>query len=279
MALRRPSVEGPEFAQLVRQTNETVRRLEENRFDFQTVPEFFAKDAAADVFAKEIVHVHDGNVMTRYGRLVMGGVGSHFNLMGPIPPNAKLTITQTTILQDVNRQLKSKGLGDLPEYRKLGRVEEIEFYNYEIFYTLRDLAFWLLLHDAGSFPSSLEVMVRHIAAGNIVQSNQYAPRKAARNQNKPALMAAGCLAVSFPTDVVEWMDKPIYGGLAKDTIHVETLLTTKKTDVSHPYLPLEREGKLKLNGRNFFYRRFTGITPKDSLRGPNIKAENASDKY
>ena len=72
MALRRPSVEGPDFAKIVRQTNEILRRLEENRFDFATVPELFAKDAAADVFAKEIVHVHDGKTMTRYGRLVVG---------------------------------------------------------------------------------------------------------------------------------------------------------------------------------------------------------------
>ena len=279
MALRRPSVEGPDFAEIVRQTNDILRRLQENRFDFETVPELFAKDAAADVFAKEIVHVHDGKTMTRYGRLVMGGVGSHFNLMGPIPPNAKLQITPTTILADVNRQLKSKGLHDLPEFRKLGRVEEVEFFNYEIFYTLRDLAFWLVLHDAGSFPSSLEVMVRHIAAGNIVQSNQYSPRKPALNRKRPAMMAAGCLTLSFPTDVVEWMDKPIYGGLATDTIHVETLLTTKKTDVSHPYLPLQREGKLKLKGRTYYYRRFTGVTPKDGLRGPNVRAENAFDKY
>ena len=279
MAMLRPSVEGPEFAKIVRHTNEVVRKLEENRYDFATVPELFAKNAAADVVAKEIVHVFDGKTMTRHGRLVMGGVGSHFNLMGPIPPNSKLQITPPTILAEVNRQLKSKGLGDLPEYRKLGRVEEIEFYNYEIFYTLRDLVFWLVLHDAGSFPSSLEVMARHIAAGNIVQSDQYSPRRPSRSQKKPALMAAGCLTLSFRTDVVEWMDKPIYGGLAKDTIHVETLLTTKRTDVSHPYLPLQREGKLKLNGKSYYYRRFTGVTPKDGLRGPNVRAENVADRY
>lgn len=279
MALRRPSVEGPDFVRLVRQTDEIIQKLEANRFDFATVPEVFAKDAAADVFAKEIVHIHDGKFMSRYGRLIMGGVGSRFNLMGPIPPNATLKISPNTVLEDVNRQLKSKGLRDLPEYRKLGRVEEIEFFNYEIFYTLRDLAFWLVLHDAGSFPSSLEVMVRHIAAGNIVQSNQYSPAKPATNPKKPAMMAANGLTVRFRTDVIEWMDKPIYGGLAKDTIHVETLVTLKKTDVSHPYLPLKGEGKLKLDGRSYFYRRFAGITPKDGLRGPNVRAENALDKY
>jgi hypothetical protein len=170
-------------------------------------------------------------------------------------------------------------LRDLKEYCALGPVEEIEFYNYEVFYTLRDLAFWLVLHDAGSFPSSLEVMVRHIAAGNIVQSDQYAPAKPALNRKKPALMAADGLTVEFRTDVVEWMDKPIFGGLAKDTIHVETLLTPKKSEVSHPYLPLVSEGKLKLKGRSLFYRRFSGVTPKDGLRGPGIRAENAEDAY
>lgn len=279
MQVLRPSVEGPDFAKLVRHTTEVVSQLEANRFDFNSIPEFFAKHATADVVAKEIVHVHDGKTLTRYGRLIMGGVGSHFQLMGPIPPNASLRISSTAILDEVNRKLKSKGLNDLREYRALGKAEEVEFYNYEIFYTLRDLAFWLILHQAGSFPSSLEVVVRHMAAGNMVQSNMYAPRKPATNSKKPALMVANGLTVRFKTDVMEWMDKPIFGGLAKDTIHVETLLTTRKTDVSHPYLPLAREGKVEIAERNYFYRRFVGVTPKDGLRGPGVEAENAEDRY
>ena len=279
MALLRPSVEGPDFAKLVREADSTVRKLEENRFDFSKAPEFFAQDAAADVVAKEIVHIHDGKTMTRFGRLIMGGVGKHFNLMGPIPPSARLSVKSPTILDKVNRQLKSKGLADLPEYRRLGKVQEVEFFNYEIFYTLRDLAFWLLVHKAGSFPSSLEVMVRHIAAGNIVQSNQYAPVQPSRNPRTPVFMAAGCLMVQFPTTVVEWMDKPIFGGLARDTIHVETLLTTKKTSVSHPYLPIAREGKLNIDGRNYYYRRFVGVTPKDGIRGPDIRHENPTNRF
>jgi hypothetical protein len=118
-----------------------------------------------------------------------------------------------------------------------------------------------------------------MAAGNIVQSNMYAPRKAATNSKKPTLMVANGLTVQFKTDVMEWMDKPIFGGLAKDTIHVETLLTTRKSDVSHPYLPLEREGKVEIGERNYFYRRFVGVTPKDGLRGPGVKPENAQDRY
>jgi hypothetical protein len=279
MTLRRPSVEGPDFFKLVRQTNETVLRLEQNSWDFKSVPEIFAKDAAADVYAKEIVHIHDGETMSRYGRLVMGGVGTEFNLMGPIPPNAELRVSHSDVLETVNRQLKSKGLEDIPEFRKLGKLQNVEFYNYEFFYTLRDLVFWLVLHDAGSFPSSLEVMVRHMAAGNVVQSNRYSPHKPSKNRLKPALMSVTGLTVQFPSPVIEWMDKPIFGGLAKDTIHVETLLTLKPTDVSHPYLPLQREGKLRLRDRKFYYRRFVGITPKDGLRGPNISPENAAADY
>lgn len=279
MALRRPSVEGPDFFNFVRQANDLTQKLEASSWDFDKVPEVFAKDAAADVVAKEIVHIHDGKTMTRFGRLVMGGVGRQFNLMGPIPPNASLRISYRGVLEEVNRQLKSKGLSDLPEFRKLGKTQDVEFYNYEIFYTTRDLIFWLILHDAGSFPSSLEVMVRHIAAGNIVQSNRYAPTKPSKDLGKPALMSATGLMVQFPTPVVEWMDKPIYGGLAKDTIHVETLLTTKPTEVSHPYLPLKREGKLTLDNRKYYYRRFVGVTPKDGLRGPHISAEKPANRF
>jgi hypothetical protein len=279
MALRRPSVEGPDFFKLVKQTGETVRKLEASSWDFDTVPEVFAKDAAADVVAKEIVHVHDGKTMSRYGRLVMGGVGAQFNLMGPIPPNAALRVSHRGVLEEINRQLKSKGLDDLPEFRKLGKTQAVEFYNYEIFYTLRDLVFWLILHDAGSFPSSLEVMVRHMAAGNVVQSNRYAPLKPSRTHRKPALMSATGLMVQFPSPVIEWMDKPIFGGLAKDTIHVETLLTLKATDVSHPYLPLQREGKLRFANQKYYYRRFVGVTPKDGLRGPNISAEKPANRF
>lgn len=279
MQVMRPSVEGPDFAKLVRQTTDLVSQLEANQYDFRSIPEFFAENATADVIAKEIVHVHDGKMLTRYGRLIMGGVGTHFQLMGPIPPNAALRITSTAILDEVNRKLKSKGLDDLPEYRALGKKEEIEFYNYEIFYTLRDLAFWLLLHKAGSFPSSLEVVVHHMKAGNVIQSDMYSPRRPSTSVKRPALMVANGLTVQFKTDVVEWMDKPIFGGLAKDTIHLETLLTPRKSDVSHPYLPLLREGKVEVSGRNYYYRRFAGITPKDGLRGPGVKPENAKNQY
>jgi len=139
--------------------------------------------------------------------------------------------------------------------------------------------FWLLMRDAGSYPSSLEIVVRHMAAGSIVQNVMYAPAHAVRDGGRPVYMRADGLTVSFPSTVVEWMDKPIYGGLAKDTAHVEHLLTLDKTDVSPPYLPLVGEGKVRLGGRPYHARRFAGVTPKDGIRGPGIKAENAEDRY
>jgi hypothetical protein len=279
MAVRRPSVEGPDFAVLVRQAEEKVRMLENSNWDFASVPEIFARDSAADVVAKEVVHIFDGKRMSRFGGLVMGGVGSHFNLMGPIPPNSELRVTSSDILHRVNHQLGSKGLEDVEEYRALGDIQEVEFYNYQMFYTLRDLMFWLLLHDAGSFPSSLEIVVRHMAAGNIVQNDMYAPARPPAKGKSATLMSAGALSVSFPSTVVEWMDKPIYGGFAKETIHMESLLTFDRSDVSHPYLPLIDEGKVRLGHHEYHVRRFSGVTPKDGVRGPGIPAENASDKY
>lgn len=279
MAVRRPSVEGPEFAALVRATEVKIRTLEKNNWDFNSIPEAFARDSKADVVAKEIVHIFDGKRMSRFGRLVMGGVGSHFNLMGPIPPDSQLRVTSMETLQSVNHQMKSRGLEDLEEYRALGEIQEIEFYNYQMFYTLRDLMFWLLMHDAGSFPSSLEIVVRHMAAGSIVQNDMYAPLHPPRHPGGTSMMAAGCLAVSFPSTVVEWMDKPIYGGLAKETIHVESLLTLDRTDVSHPYLPLIGEGKVRLGQHDYHVRRFSGVTPKDGIRGPGIPPESGSDNY
>jgi hypothetical protein len=277
MAVRLPSVEGPEFAARVRETEAKVRKLEENRWDFRAVPEAFAKDSAADVVAKEIVHIFDGKKMTRFGRLIMGGVGSHFNLMGPIPSDSELKVTNSDVLVSVNRQLGSGGLDDLEEYRRLGPVQEVEFYNYTMFYTVRQLLFWMLIHEAGSFPSSLEIVVRHMAAGSIVQNYMYRPARGSVTRGVPALMAAGCLSVSFPSTVVEWMDKPIYGGFANETIHVESLLTREPSDVSHPYLPLTGEGKVRLGPEMYYVRRFAGVTPKDGLRGPGIAAENLKD--
>jgi hypothetical protein len=220
--------------------------------------------------------------MTRHGRLIMGArAGNVFNLMGPIPPDSQLRVSSHTtreLLKTVHQQTNTQGLEELAEYRRLGDIQDVEFFNYEMFYTISQLMFWLLIRDAGSYPSSLEIVVRHMAAGNIVQNVMYSPSHPVRD-DRPIYMRADGLTVSFPSTVVEWMDKPIYGGLAEDTAHVEHLLTLDKTDVSHPYLPLVGEAKIELDGRQFYVRRFAGVTPKDGVRGPGILAENAEDRY
>lgn len=275
MAVRRPSVEDLLINPIIAAADEKIGILEQNNWDFRAVPEAFARNPAADVLAKEIVHIHDGRTMTRIGKLYMGGVGTHFNLMGPINSDASFQVAPARELDEVNAQIRSRGLGDLKEFRALGKAQPVDFYNYTLFYTLRDLIFWVLVHDAGIFPSSLEHMVRHFAAGHLIQNSLYAPRHPSKSKRTPAFMMSVGLRLQFPTKVVEWMDKPLYGGLAQETIHVETLLTLKRSNVSHPYLQLEREGKVKLHGRSYYMRRFVGTTPKEGLRGPGVPAEGA----
>jgi hypothetical protein len=273
MVARRPSVEGIEVINIIRQARETVLRLRDSNWNFERFPEVFAKNPAADVLAKEIVHIHDGRVMTRIGRLYMGGVGPTFNLMGPIPADSVFKVGPATALEQVNKQLGSRGLRDLKEFRALGKAQPVEFFNYSLFYGMEDLVFWALVHDAGVFPSGLEHMARHFAAGNLVQNSLYSPATPSRSKKAPAVMASVGLNLSFPTRVVEWMDKPLYGGLVKETIHVESLLTPKQSKVSHPYLPLVGEGKVKLDGAVYYVKRFSGITPKEGLRGPGVPEE------
>jgi hypothetical protein len=72
------------------------------------------------------------------------------------------------------------------------------------------------------------------------------------------------------------MDKPLYGGIAKETIHVETLLTLKPSKVSHPYLPLTAENKIIVDRTKYYAKRFTGLTPKEGTRGPGVPGEGNS---
>ena len=133
MEVKLSSVEddGPDFAKRVRFADETVRQLEANRWDFDSAPTIFAEHSRADVLAKEIVHIHDGRTMTRIGRLVMGGIGEVFHLMGPIPSNASFKIGSTRdIFANLERQLGTRGLKELPAYRQLGTPERIEYFNY-----------------------------------------------------------------------------------------------------------------------------------------------------
>src|SRR5262245_40235141 len=145
MALNRPTVSGPEFAKIVADASKKVDRLEANRWDFDKVPEIFARPQHADVMAKEAIHLHDGRTMTRIGRLVLGGVGTHFNLMGSIPADATFKVaTEYTshALGEINQQVGHQGLYDVPEYREIehmmAKSEPVEFTNYGMFYRLRD---------------------------------------------------------------------------------------------------------------------------------------------
>lgn len=280
MALNRPTVGGPDFARIVADASAKVERLEASNWDFDQVPEIFARRQHADVLAKEAVHLHDGRTMTRIGRLALGGVGTHFNLMGSIPSDATFRVaTEYTshVLQEINQQVGTKGLYDVPEYRaieeKLGESEQVEFSNYGMFYRLKDLVLWLLVHDAGCFPSTLETIVRRFAMGNVVQNNMYFTRHPSTDPKRPALMKSPGLLVQFPSKVVEWMEQPIYGGLVDATIKVEHLLTVTPTKVSHPYLPLVLESKVRLVGQDYYVRTFSGLSPKEALRGPGVSQE------
>jgi hypothetical protein len=273
MRAGRPSVEGIEVIRYIREARQTVNQLREANWDFQQFPQVFAKDPAADVLAKEIVHVFDGRSMTRIGRLIMGGTGRAFNLMGPIPPNSVFKVAPPTALAGVNRQLKTRGLQGLAEFRALGPAQPVDFFNYHLFYGMEDLVFWSLVHDAGVFPSGLEHMTKHFAAGNLVQNSLYMPAKPSASRKKPAIMSSVGLHLRFPSKVVEWMDKPLYGGLAKETVHVETLLTLKPSKVSHPYLPLTAEGKVEVEGATYYAKQFSGVTPKEGIRGPGVPEE------
>ncbi len=271
MALTRPSVEGPSFAERVREANSVVRRLEQNKWDFASAPEAFAPRADADVVAKEIAVIFDGRHLTRIGRLVMGGLGDEFNLMGPIPAGSQLRVTDSSVLDAVQTQLGTKGLQGFDQLAALGPPQKVEFYNYSMFYRLEDLVFWSVLNGAGCFPSTLEHMARRIDGGDILQNVVYRPSR--RVPDGPVMMEAACLMVSFPTDTVEWMDRPLYGGFAKETMHIEYLLTPEPTDVSHPYLPLVDEGVVDLGRGPLYVRRFEGTSPKDGLRGLDVPFE------
>jgi hypothetical protein len=121
-------------------------------------------------------------------------------------------------------------------------------------------------------------MVRRFAAGQVVQNNMYAPARPSFHKDKPALMRGACLMLQFPSPVVEWMEQPMYGGLAPETIVVEHLLTVYPTDVSHPLLPLVVESKVHVRQQDYYVRSFAGVTPKDALRGPGIPPEQPSPR-
>lgn len=269
------SVEGPEFARRVRQVDSLARRLESKNWDFKEAPEVFADDARCDVAAKEIVSIYDGRVQTRLGRLVMKGAGTRFNLMSHESPRSLYLGSRQDVFDAVNRQVGSHGLLDFPEFRQFGPLQRIDFYNPTVFYQLRDVVFWNTLNGFGLFPTGFEDVAKQLVAGNVIRNVLFTPAIPSADE-KQALYMEGFSGVSFPTPVVEWMPKPLFGGMSERSIHVETLLTLEPTSISHPYLPLIAEGTIVLEDRRYFMRRFAGISAKDATRGPGVSPEGAS---
>ena len=284
MALNRPAVGGPEFVKIVDEASAKVEKLEASNWDFDKVPEIFARKQHADVMGKEAVHLFDGRTMTRVGRLVLGGVGTHFNLMGSVPSDSTFKVATdytSLVLDEIHQQVGINGLSDVPAYRQIqnqfAQAEQVEFSNYGMFLRLKDLVLWLLVHDAGCFPSTLETIVRRFALGNVVQNNMYFTRNPSTDPEKPAVMRSPGLLVQFPSRAVEWMEQPIYGGLVDKTIKVEHLLTIKPTNVSHPYLPLVLESKVRIVDEDYYLRTFAGSSPKEGLRGPGVSEEHPTE--
>ncbi len=275
MVVRAP-VRGPDFVNQVHSANSIVEKAEAADWDFGKVPELFARESRADVIAKELAIIHDGHRQTLIGHLVMAGIGTRFNLMGPLQPDAEFKIKPTGVLHELANVFGGAELDEFLAKSRYGRPVEIEYFNHTMFYTLRDLVFWHVLHGSGGFPSSLEHMKRHFSLGKIVQNNVYQMPLASREPDKLSVMQAHHLMASHETPVVEWMEKPLYGGLEENTFHVEYLLTPARSTASHPYFPVTDEGRVEYGGTRWHVRKFVGITPKEGLRGPDVPAENVS---
>ncbi len=276
MAVAAPSVEGPEFAEKVRRADEITRRLQESNWDFDAVPELFTRAATCDVVAKEIVTIHDGRAQTLLGRLVMNGIGEEFQLNSP---SSALNITlpgRPEVFKEINDQLGSRGLEDFEEFQGVKDIQQVVFYDFTNFYQARDLAFWSALYDCGLSPSGFEEFSRHLAAGKVVTSMRFRPSRPSLD-SRPVYVQ-GFTGKRFPTPVVEWIPKPLFGGIAPDTLHLETLLTLDPTDLAHPFLPLVAEGAVELDGRRYYMRRFAGTSAKAAVRGPGVGPEKASDQ-
>jgi len=252
-----------------------IRKLEANNWDFDAAPEVYAKHAQADVLAKEVAIFFDGKRETMIGKLVMAGVGTHFNLMGGNHVDAEFMSKPNTVLEDINKQLGTLSLREIPAFAKISPPQQIYFYNRTKFFQLRDMIFWLVLHEAGAFPSSLEIMKRHFAAGRAIHNNMYRPPRPSLDPKKPTIMTSegSDLFLSFPTDVIQFMEPSVHGGLVTETMHIEYLLTLEPTRMSHPHLPLEGEATVHIGGQRWHLRRFLGIAPKIGVRGEGVPPE------
>jgi hypothetical protein len=264
--------EGPDFVEQVRKADELARRLQENKWQFAKAPEFFARTADCDVAAKEIINIFDGKMQTRLGRLVMKGRGSRFNLMSHESPNATYIGDRRHIFSEVNAQVGSRGLEGFPEFEAMKPLQRGQLYNPTIFYQLRDVVFWNALYGVGLFPTGFEDVAKQLAAGNVIRNLIFDSNLASVKREEPVYVEAHA-GIAFPTPVVEWMVKPLYGGMSKETIHIETLLTIEESSLSHPFLPVVATGTVLLNDRRYFMRRFAGIAPKDATRGPGVPPE------
>ncbi len=271
-----PSVEGPDFIEKVARADEIIARLKSGDWDFEKAREVFARDAKADVLGKEILTFYDGRHITRYGKLILGGVGQAFNIVGHFPSTATFRVNASGvagIVGEVKAVLGSDGLSEIPRYKELGKPQKIEFFNYNIFYTLEELIRFFIVNNSGCFPSTLEHLKRLFAAGNIVQGSKYAPAIPSLDAKRPALMEIECLEMSFPSRTMEWMERPLYGGLDPVTVHKEYLLTPERTELAHPFLDLERTGKVTLGGRTWYAREFGGQVHKEGIRDASVPEE------
>jgi hypothetical protein len=267
------SVEGPDFVEKVARANETIDRLRGGGWDFDNAREVFARDSRADVLGKEIVNIYDGRHITRYGTLIVGGVGAGFSLIGHFPSTTTFRVNDLGIVAQVKAALGSDGLTELPRYRELGRPQKIEFFNYTMFNTLEEMIRFFILTDSGASPSSLEHLKRAFAVGNIVQASRYVPAVPSFDAERPAIMKVDGLVMSFPSRTMEWMERPIYGGLDPVTVHKEYLLTPERTELAHPFLVLERAGRITLNGRPWYAREFGGVVHKEGIRDASVPEE------
>ena len=278
MQSSRLSVEGPDFARLVKRATALVDKLENANWDFALAPELYARESRADVAAKELVFVHDGKTQTIHGRLITAGVGETFNLMGPVHANARFRLARTDVFGAVRKSTGTRGLRDIAAFRALPKAQPVELYNYGYFYTLRDLIFWHALHESGAYPSTLEHMARNFPMGKMIQNSMYSPEKPSRNPRSPAIMTFDGLEVSFPTSQIEWMEQPLYGGLMHETIQAEYLVTRQRSSATHPYLDVVEEATMHWQGRKWFVRAFRGTTPKDAQVGQGRLPEGARGK-
>ena len=202
-------------------------------------------------------------------------------------PLARYIGGRPSVFDEINRQVGSDGLNDFDEYREMTPRLGVEFYNPTVFYKPDDVVFWNALNGFRLFPSGFEDVRRQFASGNVIRNLMFSPGIArpdamekwkddATERDDPVVFMEAHAGVQFPTPVVEWMPKPLYGGMTESALHIDTLLTTEPTDLAHPYLELIAEGRVVLDYRMLYMRRFAGISQKEAVRGPEYRRREAT---